>query len=546
MPNPYPSPIAPPSTDLGPQASDTGSGSAPLEDSTKGIAQAASIVALGNMTSRVLGLVREMISADLFGASGLVSAFGVANIIPRQLYDLLIGGMLNSALVPVFSEYVALKQRRELWRIFGTVLNLVAILLTAIVLLLEVLSPSLTRVIAGGFGAQQQAVTQTLIMIMLPSVIFLSLAGVVTALLYAQQRFLYPALAVAIYNAGIILAMLLLARRLDVYSLGVGVLAAAVLQLIIQLPGLRGIRFRFSLNLRHPALRRILALYSPVILGLVVSLVQVAIDRRLASGTGASSIAWMDKATTLVQSAHGLVAVAISTAVLPLLSRSSARSDWQGYRNTLGLGLRLSLLLIVPLALALFIAAKPLITLLFQRGAFKAEDTYWTAWALRLYLLGLIFATIDWPLNSAFYARQDTLTPALVGIFSVGVYLGAALLFLRPLGMLGLVLADSCKQFSHALIMLVLTHQRLDGLRRQHLPMICAKTILASLVMGGVMWPLTLAMGGLWDSESLIGRLLTVVLPLVAGLPAYGGIVALLGIEEGSLLYGSIRKRLKL
>ena len=512
---------------------------------TQGIAGAASIVALGNLTSRVLGLVREAISASLFGATGLVSAFGVANTIFRQLYDLLIGGMLNSALVPVFAEYTALKQREELWRILSILLSLTVVLLSGIVLLLELLSPQLTWLIAGGFEAPNRAVTQTLVRIMLPSVLFLNLAGVVTGFLYASRRFLYPALGVAIYNAGIIAAMLLLSRRLDIYSLGVGVLGAAILQLLVQLPGLRGARLSFSLDLRHPALRRILALYSPIVLGLIVSLVQVTIDRRLATGTGESSIAWMDKATTLVQSAHGVVAVAISTAALPLLAQASARADWQSYRRTLGLSLRLSLVLIVPLVVALFILAGPLVAILFQHGEFTAHDTYWTALALRLYLLGLVFATIDWPLNYAFYARQDTLTPALVGILSVGVYLVVALLLLRPLGMLGLVLADSAKHFSHALTMLALTHRRLDGLRGQALPQTSAKAILASAVMGGIMLTLALALGRTIGAASLGARLLAVALPAVAGLLVYGGLAVWMRMEEALLLYAAIKQRLR-
>jgi len=514
------------------------------DEAGQGMAQAASIVALGNMTSRVLGLVREAISAGLFGATGLVSAFGVANIIPRQLYDLLIGGMLNSALVPVFAEYAALKRREELWRIFSVILSLTVVLLAAVVVLLEILSPQLTWLIAGGFEARNRAVTLTLVRVMLPAVIFLNLAGVVTAFLYASRRFLYPALGVAIYNAGIIVAMLALAGRLDIYSLGVGVLGAAILQWVVQLPGLHRVRLTFSLDLHHPGLRRILALYSPIVLGLIISLFQVTIDRRLASGTGDSSIAWMDKATTLVQSAHGLVAVAISTAALPLLAQSSARADWQSYRRTLGLSLRLSLLLIIPIVTALFILAQPTVSFLFEHGEFTSYDTYWTTLALRLYLLGLVFATIDWPLNYAFYARQDTLTPALVGILSVGVYLVIALLLLRPLGMLGLVLADSGKHFSHALVMLGLTHRRLAGLRGQGLPGMVAKAILASVAMGAIMLGLVLALGYTTGAASRGERLLAVALPGVAGLLVYSGLVVWMRMDEALLLYAAIRQRL--
>ena len=510
---------------------------------TPGIARAASLVALGNLTSRVLGLLRESLSAGLFGATGLVSAFGVANIIPRQLYDLLIGGMLNSALVPVFSEYVAAKEEKELWRVLSAFLSLAVVVLLLIILVLEALVPRLTWLIAGGFAAEQLAATETLIRVMLPSVLFLSMAGVLTAALYARGQFVAPAIAVAVYNLGIIVAMLLLSDQLGIYSLGVGVLLAALLQLLVQLPALRKADFRFAFRWRHPALRRVLALYSPVVLGLVVSMVQVGIDRRLASGTGDSSIAWMDKATTLVQSAHGLVAVAISTAVLPMLSRRSAAGDLAGYRHTLGQSLRLSLWLIIPICVALWLLAEPLVAVLFQRGQFTSLDTLWTSRALRLYVLGLAFATIDWPLNYASYARQDTTTPALVGVLSVVVYLGAALAMVRPLGMLGLVLADSIKHSAHAVVMLVLTQKRVQGIHGQGLPGALIKILAASLVTGAVIWGVSMAARQLTGGDSLLSKAAVIGSAGVAGGLAYAGLSAAFRMEEGLLLFDAMQSR---
>jgi putative peptidoglycan lipid II flippase len=271
---------------------------------------------------------------------------------------------------------------------------------------------------------------------------------------------------------------------------------------------------------------------------------QVTIDRRLASGTGESSIAYMDKATTLVQSAHGLVAVAIATAVLPALAAANARVDLTGFRRTLGASLRLSLLLIVPLALGLFVLAEPLIALFFQHGAFSAQDTFWTSAALRLYLLGLIFATIDWPLNYAFYARQDTLTPALVGVFSVAVYLGVALWLVRPLGMLGLVLADSAKHFAHALTMLFLTERRMGGLRGQNLLGALARIVPAALLMGAAIWGVRAGLAAL-GSERLLARLAVVALSGGVGAALYGGLMLWRGPEEARMLYETVRRKVR-
>ena len=231
--------------------------------STEGVAKAAGILSLGNVASRVLGLVRETVKADLFGASPYVSAFEVAAIVPTIIYDLLIGGLLSSALVPVFSDYIAPQKRQELWRIFNVFLSLAVITLTVIVILLEVFAPQVAWLLGGGFDVQFQAVTTRMIRIILPAVLFFGLSGIVTGLLYTLKRFTFPAFGAAIYNAGIIACALLLADKVNIYSLGLGILLGAILQLAIQLPDLRDVRFAFSLDLSHPALRRIAGLYLP-------------------------------------------------------------------------------------------------------------------------------------------------------------------------------------------------------------------------------------------------------------------------------------------
>jgi putative peptidoglycan lipid II flippase len=522
----------------------TQAGSPSSKSNRGGIAQAAGIIAAGNIASRVLGLIREQIIAFFFGASGMVSAFGVAAIIPRMIYELLIGGMLSAALVPVFSQVTEQEGRSALWALFSRVASLIAVVMAVIVLLLEVTAPQLAWLLGGGFEPHLQAALAKMIRIIAPAALFFGLSGAVTGLLYTLKRFTYPAFGAAAFNLGIIVAVPLLSGRLDAFSLAVGVVLGSLLQLLVQMPGLRGICLRFRLDLSHPALRRILVLYMPIALGLLVSNVQIAIDRRLASSTGESSIAWMDRATTLVQLPHGLVAVAISLAVLPTLSQLSARGDWQGFRRTLGQGLRMVLVLIMPATLGLFVLAQPIVALLFEHGKFTAYDTFWTSWALRCYLVGLVFAAVDWPLNYAFYARQDTLTPALVGVFSVGVYLMVALILLQPLGMLGLVLADSAKHIAHALTMLVLTWRQLGSLADLKLGQTLIKAVLASGVMTAVMALTLSGIAGIVGDRGLVAGLITVGVVGGLGLVVYMGLITLLRVEEMGLLRELVRQRL--
>ncbi len=525
--------------------------------STEGIAKAAGILSLGNVASRALGLVRETVKADLFGASPEVSAFVVAAQVPTIIYDLLIGGLLSAALVPVFSDYASPEKRQELWHIFSIVVSLAVVILSLVVILLELFAPQVAWLLGGGFDAQLQAVTTKMIRIILPAVLFFGLSGMVTGLLYTLKRFTYPAFGAAIYNAGIITCALLLADKVSIYSLALGILLGAMLQLAIQLPDLRDVRFAFSLDLSHPALRRIVGLYLPVVLGLVISQIGIAIDRNLASRTGGESIAWMQYATRLIQLPIGLVSAAISLAILPTLSQygstepseqdpvSNLQRPISNFQHTLALALKMVLVAIIPAAIGLFVLAAPIVALLYQHGNFDTYDTVQTTLALRYYLLGLTFAAIDLPLVFAFYARKDTLTPALVGVLGVVVYLILALSLIRPLGMIGLILANSAQLTIHALTMLALLQRRMGGLGGHGITALALKTLFASLVMGGITY---LALSGLQrvlDVRTLVGKFIIVSGAGGLGLATYLGMMVLLRVEEARLVGEMIWRKVR-
>jgi putative peptidoglycan lipid II flippase len=322
----------------------------------------------------------------------------------------------------------------------------------------------------------------------------------------------------------------------------------ALLQVALQLPGLRDARLHFELDIQHPALRRVGKLYLPIILGLVISQIAIALDRNFASRTGEQSIAWMQFATTIIQFPLGLVSTAISLAILPTLSRLALATGETGpalleFMATLATGLRLVLILIIPATVALFILAEPIVSLLFQHGDFTAFDTQQTALALRLYLLGLTFAAIDQPLIFAFYARQNTLTPALVGLLGVGFYLAAALLpsLARPMQMTDLVVANSVQLTGHALLMLWLVN-RLAPLRRHGLGPTTFKAMTAALSMGLVLWAALPVLKTWLQVDSLTTEIVLVAILTVLGSGIYLLILYLLRTQELSLLSALLKR----
>lgn len=430
-----------------------------------GIARAAALITLGNLLSRLLGLVRESVIAGLFGKTLITSAFTTAATVPTMLYDLIVGGAVSAALIPVFAQYAAWedpKASSDLGRAVGSVAALVFALLAAASALLVVFAPVLVQVLGVAPADAAFALTVDLVRVVLPSVVLLGVSSVLTALLYARQRFAYPAFAVAFYNLGIVGGALALAPRLGPTGLAVGVLIGAALQLGLQAIGLRQTGVRLSIDFRHPAVRRVLTLYAPVALGLVVTQLGVILERNLAWRTGEDSLAVMRFAGTLIQLPLGLIAAAVSLAILPRLA--SAAEDESGlatYNSMLSLGLRFVLVGIIPVAAALIALREPVVRLIFERQAFDAAATRQTAEAFLFYSPQLPFAAVDQLLIFAFYARRNTVTPMLVGVAGIGIYVTAGLLLIGPfaLGVRGLALANAIQNSLHAVILAFLLRQ---------------------------------------------------------------------------------------
>ena len=517
----------------------------PLAEETRGLARSASIIALGNIASRVLGLVRDTVKSHYFGATGAVSAYELAVIVPVTVYDLLIGGMVSSALVPVFGEYLAREKREDLWRLAGALLTLITLVMAAFALLIQVAAPAIARFMAPAYSPELQALFVRLLRVLVFSLFFLSLSAVLTGLLYALKRFTLPTFTAALFNLGIVLGALALHDRLGVMSLAIGLLIGSALQVVVQLPGLRGVRLRLRLDWRHAGLKQIAQLYLPIILGLVISNLAVLISAKLIAATGEQSIAWNDYATSLMQFPLGLVVTAVSVAILPTLAQKAVTSETE-FKATLAQGLKLVMALILPAVVGMTLLAQPINALLYEHGTFTARDTEIVSLVLRVQMIGVFFAAIDQPLIFAFYARKDTLTPALVGMAGVGLYLFIALAisWLRPLTLLDLVFANDAQLAAHALVMLALFRRRLGGFDDPGVWTTCARAGLASLAMGALTWVTLL--GVLAIPAEFAHRLFAVVLPGAVGVVAYFWLAARLNIAEARLAVDLIRKRLGL
>lgn len=523
------------------------------------IAQGAAIIMAGTLLSRILGLGREQITSYLFGTGDAVAAFTIADNIHTMLFNLVISGMMEAALVPVLSAYSGPEHRDELRRITGALMVLALVLVGGAVLVLELFAPYVVKamtILGGGAearGAATVALANEMVRIILPAVLLLAISTILMSTLYSMHRFTRPAVSLAVRNAAIIAVALTLGRTaFGIRSLPVGILLGALFLVLIQAPGLRDAMPRPNFNIGHPAIRRILALYIPISIGLLSNTIALVIDRNLAWGVSENALGAMRYATTVNQMILGLVATATSIAALPTLSRHFTSGDSQAFQRTLSNGIKMVTIMVVPATLGLAAIAWPTVRLLFYHGATSFDGAHAIFIAMLAYLPGTFFAAFDQVLIFTYYSRQNTRTPVIVGVLAVGVYFIFALSLVGPLGMTGLVLANSAQFTFHALAMWILLHRSLghvgdSTVKRTFWRAMVAGGIMA-LVVFGVSQGLRMTSFGSVDGAARISALpseiVSVAIPVTVGMGIYVVGLRLLGVDEIHAIQRGVMRRL--
>ncbi|MBV8087671.1 MAG: murein biosynthesis integral membrane protein MurJ, partial [Chloroflexi bacterium] len=305
----------------------------------------------GQIASRVLGFARDAVTAALFGRTGATDAFFAAQTVSQTMYDLLVGTTITAALIPIFSGHADEDDLTDLWHIASVVITIGILLLSAAAAVLVMFAPAVMGVTVDFTEGTDQQLAVQLARIVMPSFIFLGLSGIVTSLLYSMRNFVYSAFCVAALNGAVVISAVMFHRQLGVASLAAGMVTGSVAMVALQLPPLlkARMRFRLSLDLNHPEVRRIGKLCLPVVGFMFVTIAGIIIDRRLASQTGAGNISAMQYATKIVQLPLGLISTALGVAILPTLSRHANEPGREQYKAVLSRGLKLVLALILPM-----------------------------------------------------------------------------------------------------------------------------------------------------------------------------------------------------
>jgi putative peptidoglycan lipid II flippase len=493
--------------------------------------RATGVVGIAILSSRVLGLIREMLFAGLFGAGRNLDAFLMAFRLPNLLRDLFAEGALSTAFITTFSKKIAIEGDQSAWRLANKVATLTAVFMSAVTLLGIVFAPQLVDLLTwGSWSPDKTALTVLLTRIMWPFMLLVSLAALVMGMLNAKHVFGPPAMASSYFNLGSIIAGVAIGYWLDPHfgarslvGLAIGTLIGGAWQLLGQFPSLRnvGYKYRADFQWRDEGVRTVLTLMGPAVIAASAVQVNVLINSGFAASLGNGPVSWLNIAFRLMQLPLGIFGVAIGTVTLPLVSKSAARGDTAEFRAILARGMRLAFLLTIPSAIGLAMLASPIVSVIYQHGRFTAEMTRQTAGALQFYAIGLVSYAVLKVLTPAFYAIGKRNTPMVVSFLAIGANLFLNWLFTFRLGWghRGLAFSTSLVATINFLLLYALMRQHTRRLETRQTLIGLGKICLAGALLALVCWT-----ANYWWLDAWVDMRFFQKLSVLLGVIAFGAI----------------------
>jgi putative peptidoglycan lipid II flippase len=514
----------------------------------RGLAKAAGIVMVAMLISRILGFVRDLAMTSQFGRSYITDAYIAAFTIPDLIYDLLVGGALSSAFIPVFSSYLAQGKEDEGWEVASTVVNIVIVGLCIGIGLGFYFTPSLISLVASKFDGERLDLTVKLSRIMLPSVLFTGLNGIMLGILNSYKQFAYPAIGAVIYNVGIIAMGLLLGPHIGIAGFSIGVVVGVIGSFLIQISSLfflRKMKYRPVLNLGHPGIKKLGSLAIASIIGLSIGQINFIVNQNLASGLSLGSITALRMANRIMWVPIGIFAHSIGVTIFPTLVSNVATKRIKEFKENFSYGLRLILFIIIPASVGLMTFGEPIVRLLFEQGQFHRSDTIATAEVLFFYSIGMFAQSAISIVTRGFYAFHDTRTPIKVGLVMIAVNYTFSHLFIVYLGAKGLALSYSLTGFLNLSALFFLLRLKVGSMGINKIAVSALKTLVASLAMGACTYFMTQFYESLILVNQKSAQLVEVI--LIVGISAiiYLILTKALRMEEADIVMNNFLARFK-
>ena len=516
------------------------------------MARTAGVISAATFVSRLLGLVREQVFAMQFGAGYAVDSFQVAFRIPNLLRDLLAEGAMNAAFVPTLTRAEHRGGPEAALRLTNLVLNLLLVVISALCLVGIVAAPWLVRFMAPGFAdeAGKLALTTLLTQIMMPFLLFISLAAAAMGFLNTRRVFFIPAfsptiLNVALIGAGFAFAPLMPRVGLEpIVGMAIGALLGGFGQLAIQIPSMRaqGFRWRPILSFRDPDVIRMVALMAPAAVGIAAANVNVFVSTFLASNLEQGSVSWLNYAYRLMQLPIGLFGVAVATVTLAEVARHAAAKNMADLKETVAFSLGLVLFLTVPATIALLVMARPIIALLYEHGRFTPTDTIQTARALWGYGVGLAAFSAVRVMVPAFYSLGLARIPVMVSIGSIAATVVLYFVLMGPFQHAGLALATSMGSVMNFIVLAWMLRRRIGGIGGRTLAASGVKILVSGILAGVLAWLVTSRIESAIGLRSVAERLIVVGAGLVVGTFAYFIAARALRVRELEAIVSRVRR----
>jgi len=488
--------------------------------------------------SRIAGLIREIVVASLFGVSGAMSAFTIAFQVPNLVRALFADMALQGAFVPIFTELLEKGERKEAFRIASTLFFVILLALGGLTALFMLLAPVIVPLFTPGFSPDLDALTVSLSRLMFPIVVMLALTGLVVGMLNSFGHFSVPALAPAAWNVVIIAAIVglmpVFPEEDEIYTYAIGILAGTLVQFLLPTPWLRGRGGRFSLSFdwRNPLVLRVLKLMFPVTIALGLINFSGLINSSIDTLVNDSAPAAIDKAFRIYMLPQGLFSIAIATILFPTLSRYAARGEMDDMRRTMGNGVRLIALFLIPSAMLMAVLAEPITRLIFERGMFDARATDLVTDALIWWSLSLPFQGISLLLSRTYFSLQRPWVTTAIAGGNLLVNAIVSLALYKPLGISGIVIGTVVGTTGMALAQFYMLRPDLHGVEGGRTLLAGIRMVLAAALLGavsyGIWWLLDDALG-----RGLLGQIVSLGTGILAGSAVYAAIVWALKMPEG-------------
>lgn len=447
-----------------------------------------SFIAIATLASKILGMLRDVVLAQSYGAGFQLDAYMVASRIPLLFFDFTLGAAITSTFIPVYNRYLQKGEEEGACAFSSSFINFVLFISALFCLMGILFAPILTNIMAPGYAPETKALTTRLLIIMLPTIIFTALAYSFVGVLQSKGEFNIPAIISLVSNGTIIIYLLFLNKYFGIYGLAFAMLLGWGLQVVVQIPSLIKLRFRLrpTLNLKDPGLRDVFVLAVPILVSSWFQPISVLINTIFGSFMQEGTVTSLELANRLYIIVVGVFAYAITNYAFPSLSKLSGGGDGEGFLDVMKKSLQGMMFIIIPIMIGMILLPKEIVTLVYSRGEFDEKSVSLTSSALLFYSLGMLPYGVNEILNKCFYAMEDGKTPMTSSLVGVGVSIVFAPLFTYALrlGISGLALSVSLSTLAVSVILVSRMRKKASGLMDKDMLVFTGKVVLAALIMG--------------------------------------------------------------